>query len=201
MQRRFPALAVLFVFALLVAGCAPQVAPVVATAVSAATSIPVTGPTVSSAATKVSSVIATQAATMMPPSTMPPSTSVPSTMMPSTGAAAHIGVANSQFGSILVNGNGMTLYLFTNDSPNTPTCYATCATIWPPLLTTGAPAGGMGLDASKLGTAMRTDGTTQVTYNGWPLYTYSKDNQPGDVNGERVAGSWFVVSPSGNPIK
>ncbi len=184
MLRRSSVLAVLFVLSVLASACAPQAAPV-ATAASAATAIPVTGPTVSSAATKVSSVVSTQVATMMPPS-----------------GPAHVALApNSQFGSILVDDKGMSLYLFTKDSPNTPTCYGKCASFWPALTTSGAPVAGPGLDASKLGTTTRTDGSTQVTYNGWPVYYYAKDNQPGDVNGERVGGSWFLVSPSGDPIK
>ena len=75
---------------------------------------------------------------------------------------------NDTLGSFLVDDKGMTLYLFTKDTPNTTVCYDKCATAWPPLLTTGSPVAGEGVDASKLGTTNRTDGTVQVTYNGWP---------------------------------
>ena len=95
----------------------------------------------------------------------------------------------------------MTLYLFTTDKPNTSNCYGKCASFWPPLLTNGAPAAASGLDASKLGTTNRTDGTVQVTYNGWPLYYFAKDKQPGDVAGQKVQGTWFVVSSSGDAIQ
>ncbi len=116
--------------------------------------------------------------------------------------AAQVSVAqNAKLGSILVAANGMTLYVFMKDTANTSNCYGQCATLWPPLLTSGAPAAGSGLDASKLGTTTRTDGSKQVTYNGRPLYNFSKDKQPGDTNGEKIAGIWFVVSPSGDPVQ
>jgi predicted lipoprotein with Yx(FWY)xxD motif len=107
---------------------------------------------------------------------------------------------NDQLGSFLVDDKGMTLYLFTKDTPNTSNCYDKCATAWPPLLTTGAPAGGEGVDASKLGTTNRTDGTVQVTYNGWPLYYYAKDKTAGDVVGQDVGGVWYVVSAAGDKV-
>jgi predicted lipoprotein with Yx(FWY)xxD motif len=107
---------------------------------------------------------------------------------------------NDKLGSFLVDDKGMTLYLFTKDTPNTSNCYDKCATAWPPLLTTGAPAAGEGVDASKLGTTNRTDGTVQVTYNGWPLYYYEKDKAAGDVIGQDVGGVWYVVSPAGDKV-
>jgi plastocyanin len=94
----------------------------------------------------------------------------------------------------------MTLYLYTNDTKNTSTCYDKCATAWPPLLTSGAPAVGAGADASLLGTTTRTDGKMQVTYNGWPLYYWFKDQKAGDTTGQLVGGVWFVVSPKGDKI-
>jgi predicted lipoprotein with Yx(FWY)xxD motif len=107
---------------------------------------------------------------------------------------------NDQLGSFLVDDKGMTLYLFTKDTPNTSNCYDKCATAWPPLLTTGAPAAGEGVDASKLGTTNRTDGTVQITYNGWPLYYYAKDKTAGDVVGQDVGGVWYVVSAAGDKV-
>jgi predicted lipoprotein with Yx(FWY)xxD motif len=108
---------------------------------------------------------------------------------------------NDKLGSFLVDDKGMTLYLFTKDTPNTTTCYDKCAAAWPPLLTTGAPAGGTGVDASKFGTTKRTDGTVQVTYNGWPLYYFAKDKAPGDVTGQDVGGVWYVVSAAGDKVE
>ncbi len=118
----------------------------------------------------------------------------------SAGAATVNLGKNDQLGSFLVDDKNMTLYLFTKDTPNTSVCYDKCATAWPPLLTTGTPVGGDGVDASKLGTTTRTDGTVQVTYNGWPLYYYQKDKAPGDVTGQDVGGVWYVVSAAGDKV-
>jgi predicted lipoprotein with Yx(FWY)xxD motif len=104
---------------------------------------------------------------------------------------------DASLGSILVDSNGMTLYLYTKDTPNTSNCYSTCASYWPPLLATGTPTAGTGVTASMLGTTTRTDGTTQVTYNGWPLYYYASDKAAGDTTGENVQGVWYVITPDG----
>jgi predicted lipoprotein with Yx(FWY)xxD motif len=118
-----------------------------------------------------------------------------------SGEAATVKLGkNDQLGSFLVDDKGMTLYLFTKDTPNTSVCYDKCATAWPPLLTTGTAAGGDGVDASKLGTTTRKDGSVQVTYNGWPLYYYQKDKAPGDVTGQDVGGVWYVVSAAGDKV-
>ena len=108
---------------------------------------------------------------------------------------------NATHGSILVDDKGMSLYLFTKDTPNTSTCYDKCATAWPALLTNGNAVGGSGVDASKFGTTTRTDGTIQVTYNGWPLYYFAKDKQPGDVTGQGVGSVWYLVSTKGDAVK
>ena len=114
----------------------------------------------------------------------------------SSGAMVNVG-QDTKLGSFLVDSKGMTLYLYTKDTPNTSNCYGGCATYWPPLLTTGAPAAGSGVTASMLGTTKRTDGTTQVTYNGWPLYYYIGDKAAGDTTGENVQNVWFVITPDG----
>jgi predicted lipoprotein with Yx(FWY)xxD motif len=108
---------------------------------------------------------------------------------------------NATLGSFLVDAKNMTLYLYTKDSPNTSNCYDKCATAWPPLLTNGAPVGAAGIDASKLGTTKRTDGSMQVTYNGWPLYYFASDAKAGDVTGQNVGTVWFVISPAGEMVK
>ena len=130
-----------------------------------------------------------------------PATSMPSAEAPVTGAGTTVDLGKTdELGSFLVDDKGMTLYLFTKDTPNTSNCYDKCATNWPPLLTTGNPVAGKGLDASMLGTTARTDGTTQVTYNGWPLYYYVKDTKAGDTVGQNVGDVWFVISPEGNQV-
>ena len=125
----------------------------------------------------------------------------PPAAVPVTGEAAVNLGENDTLGSFLVDDKGMTLYLFTKDTPNTTVCYDDCAVAWPPLLTTGNPVAGEGVDASMLGTTTRTNGTAQVTYNGWPLYYYEKDKAPGDVIGQDVGGVWFVISPAGEMVE
>jgi predicted lipoprotein with Yx(FWY)xxD motif len=121
----------------------------------------------------------------------------------SSASMSTVNVAdNSQLGSILVDQNGMTLYLFLNDTQGagTSACSGGCAAIWPALAAT-SPTAGTGVDASKLGTITRSDGTMQVTYNGWPLYLYAPDTKPGDTNGQGVKSVWYVVAPSGDAVK
>jgi predicted lipoprotein with Yx(FWY)xxD motif len=123
-------------------------------------------------------------------------TGSPAAASSSGGTMVNVG-QSAALGSFLVDSKGMTLYLFTKDTPNTSNCYGGCATAWPPLLTTGAPIPGTGVDDSKLGTTKRTDGTTQVTYNGFPLYYWAKDKVAGDTTGEGVQNVWFVITPDG----
>ncbi|MBS2539159.1 hypothetical protein KGQ20_41065 [Catenulispora sp. NF23] len=126
----------------------------------------------------------------------------PSTSSSAPAASSALHTQNSQFGQILVNSSGRTLYLLTADKGNTSTCYNACAAIWAPDLTTGTPTSS-GVTASMVGTTARTDNTTQVTYNGHPLYTYAGDTNSTDVTGEGVAtfgGTWYVVGTNGNAI-
>ncbi len=122
--------------------------------------------------------------------------------LPPSGAASIQVTQNSTLGQILADQNGKTLYLITSDTATKISCTGSCAQTWPPLTTTsGKPSTGTGIDASKLGTITRPEGTTQVTYNGHPLYYYSGDKAAGDTNGQGIGGVWFVVSPSGDPIQ
>jgi predicted lipoprotein with Yx(FWY)xxD motif len=117
----------------------------------------------------------------------------------SGGGAAVIAVAtNPKLGKILVDSKGDTVYYFEKDKQNgnASTCSGACAGVWPPVTTSGAPKGQKGASASKLGTIKRSDGTTEVTYNGWPLYTWQKDTAPGMTTGQNVGGKWFVVTPT-----
>ena len=125
---------------------------------------------------------------------------------PSPAAAAGMSIAvatNAKLGQILVDGKGMTVYLWVADTGTTSTCYTTCATFWPPVLTTGAPQAGAGAQASLLGTTTRTDGMVQVTYAGHPLYYFQKDKQAGDATGQGSNGFgalWWVMSPAGTAM-
>jgi predicted lipoprotein with Yx(FWY)xxD motif len=119
----------------------------------------------------------------------------------SSGASATVGVANSSLGSILVNSSGRTVYLFKADSGTSSACAGSCATAWPPLLATGKPTAASGAKGSLVGTATRSDGTQQVTYNGHPLYLFVKDTKAGQTNGQGVTAfgaAWFALSPAGS---
>jgi predicted lipoprotein with Yx(FWY)xxD motif len=101
-------------------------------------------------------------------------------------------------GKVLVDQDGRTLYLFTKDKKNSrkSVCDGECAELWPPLLAEGK-VELEGVDEKLLGTAKRSDGTTQVTVGGWPLYRYAKDKAPGDATGHNVGGVWFTVETNG----
>ncbi|HMI70319.1 MAG TPA: hypothetical protein VK510_10025 [Solirubrobacteraceae bacterium] len=108
-------------------------------------------------------------------------------------------------GKIIVDGKSRTLYLFEKDKNGKSKCSGACATNWPPLLTKGKPKASGGVKASKLGTTKRSDGTTQVTYGGHPLYTFVADkNKPGSTKGEGLdafGAEWYVVGTNGKKIE
>jgi predicted lipoprotein with Yx(FWY)xxD motif len=97
--------------------------------------------------------------------------------------------------SYLTNGQGMSLYISLQDAPEKSNCNAACLTVWQPLLVNGKIIAGSGVTLAKLGIITLPDGTRQVTYLGAPLYTYTKDVNPGDTNGHGVDGTWFLVAP------
>ena len=102
-------------------------------------------------------------------------------------------------GTIIVDSSGLTLYDFHKDE-GTSACYGACAAAWPPLLTEGEPKAEAGAMASQLGTTKRKDGTVQVTYAGWPLYTYAGDKAPGEANGndiDQFGAEWYALQPNG----
>jgi predicted lipoprotein with Yx(FWY)xxD motif len=131
-----------------------------------------------------------------PPSLETP-TSVPAVAMTEPTIMA---ATDAKLGQILVDGKGMTLYIFTKDGPDQSNCTGNCLANWPPLVTLGAPIIGTGADDSKVGSALLADGTKIVTYNHMPLYYFAKDTKPGDVTGQGVGGVWFVVSPDGEIV-
>ena len=116
---------------------------------------------------------------------------------------ATIGAANTGLGQILVDSNGRTLYLFKKDNGTKSACSGACAGAWPPVRADGKPTVGAEADASQVGTARRSDGKPQVTYNGHPLYLYRGDQRPGDTTGQGSTGfgaPWYVLSPAGSEI-
>lgn len=108
-------------------------------------------------------------------------------------------VADTDLGSILVDPEGFTLYIFTNDTEGTSTCYDSCADLWPPI-----PADtpiGSDLDESIFSSVTRDDGLEQLAVNGMPLYLYTPDGSPGDTTGQAFNDVWFVVDPTGNMME
>lgn len=126
-----------------------------------------------------------------------------STSSESGGGAATLAVKNlgGDVGSVLVDSKGFTLYYFEKDKQGgKSTCYGPCAAGWPPMTTEGAAEGMGGVRASKLGTTKRNDGTMQVTYAGWPLYTFVEDKKPGEDNGTDVkafGATWYPLHANG----
>jgi predicted lipoprotein with Yx(FWY)xxD motif len=110
-------------------------------------------------------------------------------------------------GTVLVDGQGFTLYLFIPDDRSShSTCDDICAVAWPPLIVPGGktPIAGHGLKASLLGTTTRAGGVRQVTYDGWPLYLWANDGSPGQATGEglnNLGGLWYAVNAKGSPVR
>ncbi|MFP4591232.1 MAG: hypothetical protein ACLFMX_01820 [Halobacteriales archaeon] len=103
-------------------------------------------------------------------------------------------------GDVLVDGEGMTLYMFDSDDRGAgeSTCYDDCAANWPPLTVDDDPVAGASVTTS-LNTFAREDGAMQVTANGWPLYYWAADEEPGDASGQGVNDVWWVLDPAGEP--
>ena len=117
---------------------------------------------------------------------------------PAAGGST-LATAESDLGTILVDGEGLTLYLFMPDEQGPSTCEGDCLAAWPAFV--GPATAGDGVDESLLATAAcPDDGSEQVTYNGWPLYYFAQDSAPGDVNGQESNDVWYVVSPEGEAI-
>ena len=117
------------------------------------------------------------------------------------GQSVHTG--RTDFGKVLVDANGKTLYAFAADSPGKSNCTDTCLQYWPAANASGTISQSSDVTA-KLATIKRSDGTTQLTVNGWPVYTYAADSGPGQASGQGEdlsGGKWWVIAPSGTQIK
>jgi predicted lipoprotein with Yx(FWY)xxD motif len=109
-----------------------------------------------------------------------------------------------KLGTILGAGpKRLTVYLYEADKASTSSCSGPCAAVWPPVTTTGnTKVAGTAL-AADLGTIRRSDGTTQVTYKGHPLYYYAKDGDAGDAYGQGLksfGADWYVLAPTGKKV-
>lgn len=112
-------------------------------------------------------------------------------------AAATVKTAQTDIGTVLVDADGKTLYLFVNDQGTTSAVPAGVLAAWPPLTVTGTPVAGQGVDRAKLATAQQADGQTYVTYNGHPLYRFTGDASAGQTNGHKLGNVWFAVTAAG----
>ena len=175
MKRKFGSLAVSLTFALLLAACG--------------------GSDDSSDSQSSATTCARATTTTTAPAT---TTTAPATTTtaPVAAAAATVKTASTTLGTVLVDAAGKTLYAFANDQGTTSACTGGCLGIWPPLMATGTPTGGSGIDATKLSAAP----SGQVVYNGHLLYTYTPDTAAGETKGQGVGGVWHVVAPSGDII-
>ncbi|MFC5646210.1 hypothetical protein [Kitasatospora cinereorecta] len=126
-----------------------------------------------------------------------PSTGTPST--PNSGKPALMTTTTTSLGTVVTDGNGFTLYRFDKDtaSPSMSNCTGTCASTWPPALAGGDTSQLKGIDSKLVSTVTRSDGSKQLTLNGWPLYRYGADSKPGDTKGQGVMGIWFAATPTG----
>ncbi len=120
---------------------------------------------------------------------------------PAPVAVIGLAVAASDVGEIVVDGDGMTVYMFDSDTQggDASTCEGQCAANWPAV---GAADGVPEVDGvtGELGTITGIDGEPQLTLNGWPLYYFAGDAAPGDVNGQGVNDVWWVLSPAGERL-
>lgn len=129
-------------------------------------------------------------------------------LVPAAGAAPAgapaVKAGASAYGSILFDGAGKALYVFTHDPRGRSACTGACARAWPPFLVKTRPRAGAGARASLIGTTRRSGGALQATYAGRPLYYYVGDRRPGQVRCQNVfeyGGLWLVVRPGGKPVR
>jgi predicted lipoprotein with Yx(FWY)xxD motif len=118
-------------------------------------------------------------------------------------AGPTLSTAQSELGTIVVDGEGYALYILTADDQGVSSCSGACLDFWPPLTAAGEAQVEAGLEANLLGTISRDDGSSQVSYNGWPLYYFADDSTPGDTKGQGLAGqggTWYVLASTGEPI-
>ena len=121
----------------------------------------------------------------------------------SAGSAAKLATADvGDFGKVVVDGTGRTLYVFDKDTadPSKSNCDGDCAAMWPPVLAGSGTPQVDGVDASLVGTVARSDGSKQVTLAGLPVYQFAKDTKAGDAKGQAVGGIWWVVGADGKKI-
>jgi predicted lipoprotein with Yx(FWY)xxD motif len=134
-------------------------------------------------------------------STQPTNTS--SSTPAAGGDAETIGIRSGEYGTYLTADDGRSVYLWEADKGMASSCSSACASVWPPVTTEGAPKAEDGALTADLGTIKRSDGTTQVTYQGHPLYYYAPDAKAGQVSGQgsdSFGAKWWLVGTDGKAI-
>ncbi len=152
---------------------------------------------------KISTLVAVSATALLTLSACGSGSSSTAAQQPATGSgggtAGHgLSVASTSLGKVLVDGRGMTLYTLSADGQNTSTCATQCLQFWP-----AVSPGGTGKLSVTTARTTTPDGTAIATVAGHPVYTFSQDQKPGDVNGEGInefGGTWYAVSPTGQPV-
>ena len=130
------------------------------------------------------------------------------------GSTVSIGIPGVE-GKVVVDGTGYTLYHFSKDKRHSgeTSCYGRCEKVWLLYLTNGEPQVVLGARQSEVGTIERKDGTTQVTYGGWPVYTHARDGWPLSSHAHEPAGEeagagrsqfggvWYLIKPTGEEVR
>lgn len=111
-----------------------------------------------------------------------------------------IGTADTEFGPVLTDTEGHTLYLLVTDRRATPTCTADCESVWAPILAGDTTNAAGDIDSGLFGTVAREGGPAQLTYNSWPLYRYRGDTAPGDIEGHGQLNVWFAIGLHGEAV-
>ncbi len=116
-------------------------------------------------------------------------------------AITELKTGSTSLGTVVTDGAGMTLYMFTKDTQGTTTsaCTGACLTAWPLVVADSTPK--LTGVTGTVGSIATADAKKQVTLNGWPLYYYAKDTKAGDVTGQNVQQVWFVLTAAGVPVK
>ena len=138
-----------------------------------------------------------------PASNGTPAAAHPATHPATATAGVTLETHQGAAGTFLTDGSGRSVYLWHADTGMASKCVGACATAWPPLTTTGSAQAGSGVMASAIGTITRSDGSTQITYNGHPLYEFALDRQAGQTKGQgstAFGARWWRVNPAGKAI-
>jgi predicted lipoprotein with Yx(FWY)xxD motif len=166
--------------------------------VAGCSSSPTSGPSSSAGASSVSPTLQSSSSPSLSPSSAPTSAKPSASQQP---AGTMIIAAKSNYGTILYDASGQAIYLFDAEDSDKPKCSGECAKAWPPVLTRGPGRSSGAVRPKLLGTTPRSDGGTQITYAGHPLYFYAHEGKYQVLchNIQEFGGTWLVVQPDGKP--